>query len=252
MFTTRFFSFDTLTRPGNDTLLASKLMRTLLGVMPDPSEYNAEYRLQGSSIGTVAPDQDGFCCFSHRFTTPGIHEVSIRFSRRGRLVGQTMLTVACSDGARPAIIVDIDHTLTNTSLFYLMFMPNNLITPFTDAVAVLSELARRYDILYVTRREYLLLDKTRAWLALHGFPAGPVFLWHFWKDPFRAVKYKTRLIKKLKHEWPHIAIGIGDKKSDMRAYAANGLRAIHLAAVCKPLPNVECVPSWSVVRSLLL
>lgn len=252
MFTTQFFSFDTLTCPGTETVLVSKLMRSVLGIAPDPSDYHAEYRFQGTIIGTVAPDHDGFFCFSYRFPTVGMHEVMIRFHRAHRLVAQTTLTVACSDGGRPAIIVDIDHTLTNTSLFYLMFMSNNLIVPFPDAAVVLSELSHRYEILYVTRREYLLLEKTRAWLALHRFPAGPVFLWHFWKDPFRAVHYKTRLIKKLKNEWPHISIGIGDKESDMTAYASNGLRAIHLAAVCKPLPNVECASSWLSARSLLL
>jgi hypothetical protein len=89
-------------------------------------------------------------------------------------------------------------------------------------------LARDFEIVYLTARPQFLADKTRVWLAAHGFPDGPLLTAPSWRATLRQERYKRRALARLREQLPNLLIGVGDKMRDVRAYLANHMLAIHI------------------------
>ncbi len=129
----------------------------------------------------------------------------------------------------PRIVVDIDDTICHrlprwlqiSGLFWVCW-------PMPGAAQVLRELHRRYGIVYVTARNLLRAGETRRWLRRHGFPVEEVAIFFRWPPGRGYAGYKEAIITRLKAEGMPLAIGLGDRRSDARAYHAAGLRTILL------------------------
>jgi hypothetical protein len=70
------------------------------------------------------------------------------------------------------MVVDIDHTIADISWPGLLLFPSRKVRPMPYAPQVLRELSERYDIIFLTRRGDILLEKTRTWLALNATSAA--------------------------------------------------------------------------------
>ncbi|HEX5063408.1 MAG TPA: phosphatase domain-containing protein [Kofleriaceae bacterium] len=124
------------------------------------------------------------------------------------------------------VISDVDGTLTaSENLFVKAVVLGRNIKPQPGAAAALRAVAERgYQVVYVTARPDRYTDATRQWLGNNGFPRGPVRLADAWfvMPGSETIAYKQHTLKKL--GFP-IAAGVGNRKSDVAAYAAVGVPA---------------------------
>lgn len=136
-------------------------------------------------------------------------------------VGPSKLLVAAREKKAPQVVVDLDHTVVDSSFMLVMVGGGK---PMADSVEVLNRIAKRYGVIYLTHRPDLLGRKSKAWLAENGYPSGPLLVSEI-KDVLDSGKFKSAKLSALRKLFSGVAIGIGDKLSDAQAYVDNGMSA---------------------------
>lgn len=89
--------------------------------------------------------------------------------------------------------------------------------PVADSVKFVSELAERYNIIYMGARPESMLAITHKWLRMNGFPEGRVFLATEQSERIRIVK--SFLVDE------NIVLGIGDRWDDNQLHLILGCRS---------------------------
>jgi hypothetical protein len=122
-----------------------------------------------------------------------------------------------------ALVSDIDGTLTESEdaiLNTVVFGDD--IAPQPYAPRALAEAAAGRPVIYLTARGDQYTEVTRRWLAIHGFPRGPLRLARsvIVKPGPRTIAFKTDVLRSLRIP---IAAGIGNRASDIAAYTNVGL-----------------------------
>jgi phosphatidate phosphatase APP1 len=222
--------FDALARPGTTVALRAKLEREgAVGVHPDLHEVSLVYRHEGREVGRATTGDDGIASFEWSVPAAGPADLRVDVSlaeATGYSAAPSTLLVAVRDGTRPMMVCDIDGTIADVSTLKFITSEPEEIPELPGASDVLRGLAERYDVLYLTARDDRFVEQTRRWLALRGFPPGPVFHRDLKLTTLSARRYKTEALEVLKRDWPTIAVGIGDRTEDAEAYLANALVAI--------------------------
>jgi hypothetical protein len=147
-----------------------------------------------------------------------------------------------ADGrAAPTLVIDLDETLLfrprgALDALALYLAPARLSAalvgqPYAGATAAVARLAQRFRVVAVTARWGPgAAEPTACWLERHGLAGLPIVLaagMHP-RDASRAA-YKLAAVELLREEGWEPAVGVGDRPSDLEAYAASGLRAIMVA-----------------------
>ncbi len=128
---------------------------------------------------------------------------------------------------RVTLVVDIDETICDTDTSEVVFRSRDRdSSPIPGSRATLEHLAQTFQIAYLTARPRALFNKTKAWLADHHFPAGPLFVAPGLKKMMGQTQYKRVALNSLRSTWPNIAIGIGNTNVDAKAYSDNGMLPI--------------------------
>ncbi len=127
---------------------------------------------------------------------------------------------------QPLIVSDVDGTLTSSENAFFKTIALG-IEPDAQpgaAAAYQDAAARGYQLVYVTARGGRYTGDTRTWLADLGFPRGPVRLSpSFLTLPGGdTIAYKSSTLTALAGALP-VVMGIGNRASDITAYAAVGL-----------------------------
>ena len=132
------------------------------------------------------------------------------------------------------LILDLDETLLfrrglpDTLALYTLPTPSTG-TPYPGALPALRALSPHYNIVAVTARWALAARNTRRWLDFHGL--RDVFAVHAaLPHPGDAsrVAFKAAAVQQLRAwGWAPCA-GLGDRPSDLAAYAGEGLAALML------------------------
>jgi hypothetical protein len=125
---------------------------------------------------------------------------------------------------RVIVACDIDSTISETSLQALFFEDTDRESgPIAGSPEALHEIARDYEIMYLTARPRFTLEKTRRWLEDHGYPRAPVITSLTVGDALAQTGYKTRVIRSLRRHYENLLIGIGNTSIDSESYGANGI-----------------------------
>lgn len=146
----------------------------------------------------------------------------------GDRTGTRFLAYVAPEGA-PLLVSDVDGTLTSSeSAFWETILLGTEPGARGGAAAAFAGVAARgIQPVYVTARGNQYTTATRDWLAHRGFPRGPVRL----AESFvtlpgdDTVAYKTRAITALADSGVELAAGIGNRASDVAAYANAGIAA---------------------------
>lgn len=136
--------------------------------------------------------------------------------------GARFLAYVAPRGAQ-AIACDVDGTLTESEdaiLSTVLFGDDVGHRPYAPRALALAAAGR--PIIYITSRGDQLTEVTRRWLAIHGFPRGPLRLARaaITQPGPRTVAFKTAALRALGIP---LAAGIGNRASDVAAYAGAGL-----------------------------
>ncbi len=153
------------------------------------------------------------------------------------------------------VAVDIDGTISNTEYDDLIFDDEDEDSmPVSNSREALSALANDFHIVYLTARPRFLLEKTRVWLARHGYPHGPVVAAGGLRDALRQGSLKREMLAGLRRSWPNLLIGIGDKHRDVVAYQTNGMLPVVVTtkniARKRRTWQVVVLPAWEDVSQL--
>jgi len=222
-----FYAFDTLAYPGKPVDLAAKVqnVKSMKGIQGlTVSFVDAE-----GVIGSAITDENGLARFSWTAPEQGDYKLEAVIIARPEGVPQDVLGISPAPllvAARPKdtqfVVIDLDHTVVDGSFFRVLLGDP---TPMANSVEVTGRIAKSYSIIYLTHRPDLLTRKSKAWLARHGYPAGPLLVSEL-RDAFGdSGKFKTAKLKAVRNAYPNVKFGIGDKLSDAQAYVDNGLTA---------------------------
>ncbi len=143
---------------------------------------------------------------------------------------------------KPTIVVDIDGTIANIDAriekaeqsghskrspkYWDYALSGDLFsmdTPIPTTPECMQKLAREAEIVYMSGRRAGTEKHTQDWLREHGFPDGNIILR---PKGTETEQFKTERIAQLKEEGREVVLGIGNSDGDIRAYEANGLRAM--------------------------
>lgn len=124
------------------------------------------------------------------------------------------------------LLTDIDRTISCSSSIGFMIRHNTAVEPLRHSVETLTDLARRYRIVYLTARSWWQIPKTVAWLSLYAFPVGPIIHRDYLTFLVSSRVYKAAAIEGLRKRFQNIIWGVGDKINDILAYAENNVTPI--------------------------
>ncbi len=131
---------------------------------------------------------------------------------------------------RTAVVVDVDQTISDTDYRALVWGvgQDSSSRPLPDSAETLNQIARHFNIFYLTARPREMLEKTRQWIKRNGFPAAPIVTSDSLSQLADLRKYKLDAVKHIQAIVPHLLIGIGDQVTDSDAYGQAGLLTLAL------------------------
>jgi hypothetical protein len=183
-------------------------------------------------VGTARTDDEGK--FSLALASADRLPIGMRdlfISVVGDRTGVGFLAYVAPPGS-PLIVSDIDGTLTSSENAFLetIVFGSEPEARAGAAHAFTATRARGYQPVYVTSRGNQYTTATRAWLDLRGFPRGPVRLApSFITLPGGdTVEYKAQTLAALSAAGLAIAAAVGNRASDVAAYARAGLPATRI------------------------
>jgi len=258
---------DVLSEPGAEVALEASLRSGLR--LTGEQGRRIQFHLDERRLGEAVSDTDGNVAV--RWTAPeacGDYVVRVRVKPADQPdppVEDAQLLVAVRNPDTPMVVVDLDKTVVASGFARVLLGGAK---PMAGADVVLQRLARTYTIVYLTHRPDFLGPKSKRWLTANRFPTGPVLTSTLGGLLKGSGDYKTGRIAAIKRTYRNLAVGIGDKISDARAYAHHGLNSIlildvdwseddpedyeELARDLAALPQtVHVVTNWADVSAIL-
>ncbi|MEK6693089.1 MAG: hypothetical protein AABY44_06650 [Nitrospirota bacterium] len=249
--------YDQIVKPVEKVYLMANLRKGLISVKPEISGERVEFFQSNNdkkSLGITLTGIDGTAVKEIPPLKNGFHSFSARLADNKRYSAEESYgLVACWDHKKPIIIVDIDGTISDTDNSELLFKKTDKDSkPLKNAPDVLRRLSKKYNIIFLTHRNELLLNKTRLWLKEHKFPPAPVFTLRLGEDPLMPGEYKDEKLKEWKKEGWNMKIGIGNRPHDAEAYLDNGLKAIILDDDDDLPDKAIKVKDWKEIEKIIL
>ena len=219
---------DAVVMRGAKTRLAACVeQQPILWLSKDVEDTPVRFYVDDQPVGEAKTNGDGVAAIERKLD-PSLKRYEARvFAGFQELQGAGRVFVW--DRERVILAVDIDHTIAQTEYKGLLAKNGEDDSDAVkNSVPALNTLARDFNIVYVTSRPRLLIDKTRAWLAEKGSPAGPVITSVRIRDLIRPEGFKAETLHALRKDWPTLLIGIGNRPSDADAYGENDMLALVL------------------------
>lgn len=252
-------AYDVLARPGDPVTLRFKverddwlgIRRDLRGVRVEVLIWDAAAR-RWNPLGDARSGDDGYADLAA--TAPaaaGDHWVAARAAPRQRYAsGWRLLWLGVRPPSERIVVTDIDWTIAAVNWHEFMVRSNARTEPVRGALQGLRDIADDATVVYLTARDDYFANKTRAWLAHWAFPRGPAIFSDgttMMRDP---TDYKTAAIAAIKARFPDTVAGFGNKPTDHRAYAANGLRSYQWTTETRDFPQGALVyRDWEDLRA---
>lgn len=192
-------------------------------------DVDVNFVVDGQEVATARSDERGFVAVVAEVGgKPEQFEATATFGGKSFRT-QGKLIQWRSD--RVIVACDIDSTISETSLQALFFEDTDQESgPIAGSPEALREIARDYEIMYLTARPRFTLEKTRRWLEDHGYPRAPVITSLTVGDALAQSGYKTRAIRSLRRHYENLLIGIGNTSIDSESYGANGMLTLLVRA----------------------
>jgi phosphatidate phosphatase PAH1 len=184
------------------------------------------------SAGTARTDDEGYFVLelagAERLAV-GMRDLFV--SVAGDRTGARFLGYVAPAGTR-LIVSDVDGTLTSSenAFFETIVLGREPDERAGAPAAYRAVTSKGYQLVYVTARGNQFTSATRDWLDHKGFPRGPVRL----SPSFVTLPggdtsdYKSQTLAALMATGLELAAGVGNRASDVAAYAATGLAADHI------------------------
>ncbi len=242
---------DAVVRNGDPVPLTAYLGREhIFGLRSEIEHGSVTFFIDGRQVGENTVDDEGQAIVTVA-DLRGTPQAFLAKASAGGKVLEAGGRIFHWPANRVGIAVDIDHTISQTDYRRLIVKERVEVSPpIPGARETLNELAREYNILYLTGRPRFLIEKTRGWLDHYGFPPGPVIAAPGVRDAMRQLKFKQRTLARLRERWPDLLIGIGNRTSDIEAYASNHMLPVivYSGGEEKHYSDAVVLQDWQFVR----
>ncbi len=218
-----FYGFDTIVLPGRPADIAVRLQKG--PYLNDEEGVLVRFERNGQFVALSRTDDEGYARATFTPPEPGDYLVT------ARTVGgdpdepdpePVRVLVACRKADTPIAIVDIDKTLVASSFDTVL---SGEPEAMPGSKAFLKQLAADHTLVYLTLRLDYFGPKTKRWLDDQGYPVGPLWVSRFHGLLQGNRDYRRERIRKLRRDFVHVKLGLGDKISDAVAYLANEMDA---------------------------
>lgn len=237
---------------GTTTLVADLKKPTMFGIDRDIEHLPVRFTCGGKEIGRIKCDNDGRALLQCRLPD-AVHGAIEAVALVDGVEIRAEAKVYRWRSDRVILVVDIDDTISDTDFDDAWLDEEDRDSkPIRHSRETLTDLARDFQILYLTARPCSLLGKTQRWLSTHGYPAAPVMVSHRKTDLLQQGKFKERLLQRLRRAWPNILIGIGDRHRDARAYGASNMLALIVNRTGNYGRNSMSMSNWRVLHNYFL
>ncbi len=264
--TARLRAFDELVTVGQVATLRAKLERggtPLSGTDVEGAQIRFEVlhipKTQGKKepvyeeLAKAFTNSDGIASVDMKGFFEGTHLIRSTYLANPEVV--CFSRVFAVKPGRPTLVCDIDHTIADIStLEFLVSKPED-IPALPGSVEALKKLSAKYLVVYLTARDDSFHDVTLKWLALRGFPQGPVFFSDLSKEAFvgSARKFKSAQLARWRKAGINLEVGVGDRPEDAQAYLANNMEVFILTGKPGELAvRATAVSAWSEIADALL
>lgn len=224
---------DAITTPGQPVEVRAKFERSGFWLhRPDVKREPVTLSVLGRRLA-ARTDQDGVARATLTPASVGVFPISATLDRKAGAPAARQGRLWVIDPARPLAIIDIDLTISDLPEWQVPFVGHRA-PAFADAPAVLRELSRRAQIVYLTAPDDTFDGKTRAFLRRHAFPDGPIIYDDLGLttrgertqlDDDNHGQYKLDVLRALQARGLRPSVGIGNTATDAFAYEGAGLRS---------------------------
>ena len=226
--------YDSVAVEGGEIEIKAKIEKDkLIPFRTDLENMTLRFSLNQKEVGLVRSGKDGYgrLTLTHPLEV-GTYEIEVELVA-SRLYqadkAQAHLSVWSQD--QKLIVTDIDQTISAATKTEILRLPIAAQKTFPFSADYLNELADQdIGIIYLTAREDVLMESTRAWLNYHRFPQGHLVLWDLElsrvRVPWNHGAYKSKVLASLTKKFPgQILAGFGDRPHDIQAYIDNQIPA---------------------------
>jgi phosphatidate phosphatase APP1 len=218
----------------------------------DPPLEGADVEVEG--LGSATTDARGRAELPLGPLGPGTYRYRVRLRSTRWEASPAEALVCAVPRETPVFVTDIDRTIADISPLGFILLGNDLVRPMPGAPEALREIARRFQVVYLTARDHVFAAKTRDWLRRRGFPESPLYLrkgTRFWDTSPRD--HKIARLGELRARFPRLRWGVGDVRGDLEAYAAHGIEGILLSPRGRPVAAPGRVArSWTEILTVVL
>ncbi|NIA21858.1 MAG: hypothetical protein GWP05_07830 [Anaerolineaceae bacterium] len=220
---------DALIQPGQTARIVIKLGRGFgrATVKSYPAVKVSITDAGGNEVFSERTDQGGRMTFERKFRKAGNYFFRARVEKKidDKTVTPVLFCVYVRPKESALVICDLDRTLVQSGFERVLA---GLARPFDHAGDVLWRLVkeRQMTVIYLTQRPDFFDASSRMWLRRNEFPPGPLFTSDLKGLIGGSGSFKAGQIARLKQKFPNLRLAIGDKYSDIAAYAENKVPSI--------------------------
>ena len=247
--------YDVLVPQGDPAVLRAKVERKgFFGFDPDAHGVPVEFELDGRLLGSAVSGDDGIAALEVRGLPVGDFVVGLRLGKGSWVrAAPSSLTLSVRSREIPIVVTDIDQTISDASYGRVMIEQDpRRIPPMAGSIGVLREMvgAGRIQLLYLTARDDLFMNRTKAWLRYWKYPMAPAYFWDFGREATDHGRFKRDLLRRIGRDFPNLVMGVGDQIHDVEAYSSAGMRPYLIGHPDGAVPaETRLVSGWNEIRA---
>lgn len=185
--------YDAVTVPGVEVWPQAKVIaRRFYAVERPVGGERIEFLEDDRSLGLALTGGDGIGVIRHIPYREGVHKIRVRLlSTSAYEAAEAEMIIGAWDKRKPLLFVSVDALRERPKESVFPFVgsvkKDEERSPLPQSVDILSEMAERFNIVYLYRGELSRTPGIRSWLFKQGFPAYPLLIPGDDKGPFNKL-----------------------------------------------------------------
>jgi len=261
---------DQVAAVGGEITVVARLQRNDFFILDLPMQKaHLRFRIGDGQERVASTDKLGYAGIRLGLPdTPGRYELSVRHQDTDGDEAEVSVAAYVWDPQKPVIAVDMDPLprrrpklspkrrgwWTGLAKYTIDMLPRPVPADAVSARLAVGRLARRGNILYLTRRSAASRLQCRDELAEHGYPDGPVLMWRRQRWHIVTGRYniprvvvESRLVSQigeLKKMFPRMWVGVSTSSLAAKAFVDAGMTAAVVGRANVKGDKVVRAASW--------
>jgi len=175
--------YDSVTMPGVEVWPQALVVSRRFYALERPVGGERIEFLEGErSLGIALTGGDGIGVIRYIPYREGIHRIKVRLlSNSAYEAGEGEMIIGVWDRERPLLLVSVDALWERPKVSSFPFIGSRLKKvedrhPLPQSATILSEMSKRFSIVYLYRGEISRIPDIRSWLFREGFPGYPLLV----------------------------------------------------------------------------